>query len=66
MKRLCIILLSVLSSFIVWAQEENNHIEISIDQPDDNWYASPWVWVVGAALIIVLLVVLSKKKESQD
>jgi formate/nitrite transporter FocA (FNT family) len=24
----------------------------------ENWYASPWVWVVGAALFILLLVAL--------
>lgn len=24
----------------------------------DNWYASPWVWVVGAAVFILLLVAL--------
>ena len=24
----------------------------------ENWYASPWVWVVGAAVFILLLVAL--------
>lgn len=24
----------------------------------ENWYASPWVWVIGAALFILLLVAL--------
>lgn len=31
---------------------------IDVTTNSDNWYASPWVWVVGAALFILLLVAL--------
>lgn len=31
----------------------------------DNWYASPWVWVVGAALFILLLVALLRGNSSR-
>lgn len=30
----------------------------SVSLTSDNWYASPWVWVVGAAVFILLLVAL--------
>ena len=26
----------------------------------ENWYASPWVWVAGAAVFILLLVALTR------
>ncbi len=31
----------------------------------DNWYASPWVWVVGAALFILLLIALLRGNSSR-
>ena len=31
----------------------------------DNWYASPWVWVVGAALFILLLIALLRGNSSK-
>ena len=31
---------------------------VSITSQSNDWYASPWVWVVGAAVFILLLVAL--------
>ena len=66
MKKFCFALYAILSSAVLWAQEESNQLEITVDQPNDEWYASPWLWVAGAALIIVLLVVLSNRKETRE
>ncbi len=37
--------------------------KISVSE-SENWYASPWVWVIGAALFILLLVALLKGNSS--
>src|SRR5215217_648050 len=47
----------------LWAQEESSStsttkkVDVSVEN-SSNWYASPWVWVIGAAVFILLLVAL--------
>ncbi|HEX2606761.1 MAG TPA: hypothetical protein VHK91_05255 [Flavisolibacter sp.] len=53
----------------LWAQEgsgsgsgsstttTSKKIDVSVSS-SDNWYTSPWVWIVGAAVFILLLVAL--------
>ena len=48
---------------VLWAQDESGSASTSTKKVDvsvesTNWYASPWVWVVGAAIFILLLVAL--------
>lgn len=46
---------------ILWAQESTTTTTEKVDvsvQRSENWYASPWVWVIGAAVFILLLVAL--------
>jgi len=31
---------------------------VDVNVQSENWYAAPWVWIVGAALFILLLVAL--------
>jgi hypothetical protein len=46
---------------VLWAQESTttstNKVDVSVER-SENWYASPWVWVIGAAVFILLLVAL--------
>jgi ABC-type phosphate transport system auxiliary subunit len=35
-------------------------VDIDVNTKGDAWYASPWVWVVGAAVFILLLVALTR------
>ena len=53
-------LLATLVSLITFAQEKKAEIDVNIDKGggDNNWYASPVVWVIGAAVFILLLVAL--------
>ena len=45
---------------MVLAQEgETKNINVDVNAKGDNWYASPWVWIVGAAVFILLLVALT-------
>jgi len=61
MKKISIALIVVLGSLILRAQEEGAPVDLTVEDINNKWYASPWVWVAGAALIIILLVVLSSR-----
>lgn len=62
MKKIYFMLLSAFLSVVTFAQEgETKSVDININKNDGgNWYASPWVWVVGAAVFILLLVALTR------
>lgn len=61
-KTLAVILMSLLASILTFAQEKNVDIDIKADAPGStgNFFASPWVWVVGGAIFILLLVALMR------
>ena len=41
------------------AQDKSADVKVDITtDKGGNWYAHPWVWVVGAAVFILLLVAL--------
>lgn len=53
---------------IIWAQDNGGSgsasgsssttKSVSVTSQSNDWYTSPWVWVVGAAVFILLLVAL--------
>ncbi len=53
---------------ITWAQDSSSSSSSSTTSTTDvrtsatgeNWYASPWVWVIGAAVFILLLIALTR------
>ncbi len=48
-----------LYSTIALAQEGGGaDIDVKITKDTGNWYAQPWVWVVGGAVFLLLLVAL--------
>lgn len=47
-------------STLVLAQGESKDVNVNLNTKGGNWYASPWVWVVGAAVFILLLVALTR------
>lgn len=49
---------SFLLALAVFGQETKEiDVNISTDK-DDNFFAQPWVWVVGAAVFILILVAI--------
>ncbi|HEY0677682.1 MAG TPA: hypothetical protein VGD17_05320 [Chitinophagaceae bacterium] len=53
-------LLAVVSLFITTLVMAQEKVDIDINAKETSWYASPWVWVVGAAVFILLLVALTR------
>ncbi len=59
MKKFYLSFLTVLISTIGFAQDAKLDVNVNTDK-GGNWYASPWVWVIGGAVFILLLVALTR------
>lgn len=65
MKKHILLLVCALYSLLLPAQETDaNQIDVNISTNNESWYASPWLWIVGAALFILLLVALTRDRKS--
>jgi hypothetical protein len=66
MKKTYLAVLAAMISALSYAQE-GDAAKIDVDiNTNDAWYASPWVWVVGAAVFILLLVALLRGGRRAD
>jgi hypothetical protein len=56
--RLTLMIMSLFISVYSFAQEEGSRVNIDVTRTEttttSNWYANPWVWIVGAAIFILL------------
>lgn len=59
MKKLTLFFWSLLCGTLAFAQDAKQ-VDVNINTKGGGWYASPWVWVVGAAVFILLLVALTR------
>ena len=69
MKKMLLIFCTALYTNFLLAQEGETkkvNIDINAGGSNDSWYASPWVWVVGAAVFILLLVALMRGGRRAD
>lgn len=72
MKKAYLTLLTVLANIYLFAQEKSTQVAVDVNKSSSsnsnsaNWYASPWVWIVGAAIFILLLVALTSSGRSTD
>lgn len=64
MKKTGVFLFALCLSGYLRAQDDELS-DSTLDEINDKWYASPWVWVAGAAFVIILLVVLSQSKNNK-
>ena len=66
MKKALLSVYAALLSAVLFAQEgggsgDGATLDVNVNTNEGgNWYASPWVWVVGAAVFILLLVALTR------
>ncbi|MBA2563500.1 MAG: hypothetical protein H0V14_11435 [Chitinophagaceae bacterium] len=55
-----LLVLSLLQT-AVWAQDgAGADIDVKVTKESSNWYAQPWVWIVGGAVFLLLLVALMR------
>jgi hypothetical protein len=55
----------LLMQTLVFAQDKKVDVSINTDK-GGNWYAQPWVWIVGGAVFLLLLVALMRGNSSKD
>jgi hypothetical protein len=62
MKKAYLTVLAAFVSALTFAQEGGGgSLDVNVNTNEGgNWYASPWVWIVGAAVFILLLVALTR------
>jgi hypothetical protein len=61
MKKMYFSLAAAFLSVVTAVAQETKKVDVDINAGgNSNWYASPWVWVVGAAVFILLLVALTR------
>ncbi len=64
---LTLMFVSLVIPVLSFAQDKGADINVDINKNGgSNWYSSPWVWIVGAALFILLLVALLRGNSSRD
>jgi hypothetical protein len=60
-KSFIVLLVLSLLQTAVWAQEGGGaDIDVKVTKESSNWYAQPWVWIVGGAVFLLLLVALMR------
>lgn len=68
MKKIYYLVMAVFISAVTFAQEGGADVKVDVTETGTgggDWYMSPWVWVIGAALFILLLVALAGGSRSR-
>jgi len=65
MKKVSFLFLTALSSMLAMAQDKGIDVNIN-NKGGNNFWGSPWVWVIGAAVFILLLVALLSRGKSTE
>jgi len=66
MKKLVLSIMLMIYSSVWLIAQETKKVDIDVNTKGDNWYASPWVWIVGVAVFILLLVALTRGGRRAD
>ena len=67
MKRVILSVLLVIYSSAWLLAQDTKKVDVDINtHSGNNWYASPWVWIVGVAVFILLLVALTRGGRRAD
>ena len=57
-ERSLLLIMFVFTSVQTFAQDKGLDIDVDINKNDDDLFAKPWVWIVGAAVFILILVAI--------
>jgi hypothetical protein len=48
---------------IIWAQDKTVDVNLNVNKGENDWYAQPWLLVVGGAVFIIIIVALLRGKK---
>jgi len=66
MKKVILSILLMICSSVWLLAQETKKVDVDVNTKGNNWYASPWVWIVGVAVFILLLVALTRGGRRAD
>ncbi len=66
MKKVILSILLMIYSSVWLLAQETKKVDIDVNTKGNDWYASPWVWIVGVAVFILLLVALTRGGRRAD
>lgn len=67
--RLIMVLVLSFMQLAIWAQDSTSSsvtVTKETTTTTTNWYAQPWVWIVGGAVFILILIALLRGNSSSD
>ena len=51
------------SQSLIWAQDKTVDVNLNVNKGESDWYAQPWILVVGGAVFIIIIVALLRGKK---
>jgi hypothetical protein len=64
--RISLAVFALIMSVVSFAQDKKVDVDINTNKGGGNFFASPWVWVIGVAVFILLLVALMRPARRSD
>lgn len=68
-RQLVMVFLFSFMQMALWAQDSSSSsvtVHKETTTTTTNWYAQPWVWIVGGAVFILILIALLRGNSSSD
>ena len=66
-KLFTLLLLSMLSSAYVFAQDAPEKVDVNINADGGTaWFGQPWMWAIGVGIFILVLVIVTRSNKSAD
>jgi hypothetical protein len=66
MKKVILSILLMIYSSVWLLAQETKKVDIDVNTKGNDWYASPWVLILGVAVYILLLVALTRGGRRAD
>jgi len=64
-KKSLLAIVILFSQSLIWAQEKSVDVNLNVDKGGSDWYAEPWLLIVGGAVFIIIIVALMRGNSSK-
>jgi hypothetical protein len=62
-KKSLLLIVLLFSQSLLWAQDKTVDVNLNVDKGGSDWYAQPWLLVLGGAVFIIIIVALLRGKK---
>jgi uncharacterized membrane-anchored protein len=64
-KKSLLLIALLFSQSLIWAQEKSVDVNLNVNKGESDWYAEPWLLIVGGAVFIIIIVALMRGNSSK-